>query len=124
MRTIQFGREATALVLILSLLGAHNAAQAAVDAGRALAEEACSACHQVTPGQMRPPPVANPDEGSKVQAPAFAEVARLCLSESDLRTKITSPHYPMREQVLTDIDVGALAQYIRSLMPRSGCPIR
>ena len=95
-----------------------------VEAGRTLANEACSACHQVAPGQAKPPLVADPDEGSKVRAPAFADIAHRCLAESDLRAKITSPHYPMREQVLTDVDVGALAAYIRSLAPGTACAVR
>lgn len=119
MKTVGLGALGFGLCLI-----AMHPVTASVDAGRALAQEACSACHQVVPDQHRPPPVANADESTKVQAPSFPEVAQLCLSESDLRAKITSPHYPMREQVLSDIDVGSLAQYIRSLAPGSSCRMR
>ena len=120
-------RSSAALLLVITFgttsIGGGRAA-ASVEAGRALAQAACSACHQVVPEQHRPPPVANPDEGSKVQAPSFQRIAARCLTETDLRAKIVSPHYPMREQVLTDIDVGSLAQYIRSLAPRPDCPLR
>jgi len=91
--------------------------------GRDLAKEACSACHQVTAEQSRPPLVANPDEGSKIRAPSFMEIAKLCLAEGDLRAKITNPHYPMREQLFMPVDVDALARYIRSLAPAAGCPL-
>jgi mono/diheme cytochrome c family protein len=120
-------RNTTILLLGLTLgatsIVAHGAV-ASTEAGRALAQAACSSCHQITPEQHRPPPVANPDEGSKVQAPTFQQIAARCLTETDLRAKIVSPHYPMREQLLTDIDIGSLAQYIRSLGSRPDCALR
>jgi len=117
------------LATCLLTLGIGPGAVAATDAapehisGKDLAREACSACHQVTAEQSRPPLVANPDEGSKIQAPSFMTIARLCLAEGDLRSKITNPHYPMREQLLMPVDVDALSRYIRSLAPTAGCPI-
>ena len=126
MKTTRLFPRGSALLMtaILSAgpIAPHKAA-ASVEAGRALAQAACSACHQVVPEGHRPPPVANADEGSKVQAPSFQQIATRCLTETDLRAKVTSPHYPMREQVLTDIDVGSLAQYIRSLASRPDCPL-
>ena len=92
--------------------------------GKALAEEFCSACHQVTPEQARTPLVSNPDEGRPVRAPRFVDIAHQCEAAGDLRAKITNPHYPMREQVLTPVDTDALARYIRSLAPEAKCPIR
>lgn len=112
--------------LILSAMAYRPAAgtETTVDYGRTLAMEACSACHQVTPAQKKPAPVANPDEGFHVAAPAFTAIAAKCLQESDLRTKIASPHYPMREQVLGDVDLASLAKYIRSLAPGAKCAVR
>ena len=95
-----------------------------VDDGRQLAIEACSACHQVAPGQKRPAPVAEGEEGTHVEAPTFADIAGKCLSSNDLRTKIANPHYPMREQVFMPVDLDALTLYIQSLSPRPNCAIR
>jgi len=95
-----------------------------VDEGRQLAIEACSACHQVIPGQKRPAPVAEGEEGTHVEAPTFAEIAGRCLSSSELRGKIANPHYPMREQVLMPVDLDGLTLYIQSLSPRPNCAIR
>jgi hypothetical protein len=100
------------------------AAQGTVEDGRALAVEACSACHQVAPSQKRPPPVANPDEGSRIQAPTFAMIAARCELEGDLRAQIANPHYPMREQMFAEMDLDSLARYIRSLAPGDRCPAR
>lgn len=117
------------VALALLLLGGGHAAIAATqgtapaNSGKDLAQEACSACHQVAPSQNRPPPVANPDEGSKIRAPSFVEIAKRCEAMGDLRTQIMNPHYPMREQVLTAVDVEALARYIRSLAPGADCPL-
>jgi mono/diheme cytochrome c family protein len=110
-------------VLLLSAAPAFAAGDAPAVSGQALAKEACSACHQVAPGQVHPPLVANPDEGSKISAPSFMEIAKLCLAEGDLHAKITNPHYPMREQLLTPVDVDALSRYIRSLAPGAPCPL-
>ena len=95
-----------------------------VDDGRQLAIEACSACHQVVPGQKRPAPVAEGEEGAHVEAPTFAEIAARCLSSSDLRGRITSPHYPMREQVIMPVDLDSLTLYIQSLSSSPACAIR
>jgi mono/diheme cytochrome c family protein len=124
--TIRIPLSVAACLLGLGLAPAALAAgetEPARITGHDLAKEACSACHQVEPGQMRPPLVANPDEGSKIRAPSFIEIAKLCLAEGDLRAKITNPHYPMREQLLTPVDVDGLSRYIRSLAPGANCPL-
>jgi len=95
-----------------------------VEAGRSLAIEGCSGCHQVIPQQKRPPPVSEGEEGAWTEAPTFQEIANRCLSAGELKTKITSPHYPMREQLLMPIDVDNLAVYIRSIATRPDCPLR
>jgi mono/diheme cytochrome c family protein len=98
-------------------------ASASPEAGKALAIEACGACHQVIPTQKRPAPVANPDEGVPTQAPTFTAIAERCASADQLRAKIANPHYPMREQALGALDLDSLAAYIRSLAPGKTCPI-
>lgn len=94
------------------------------DAGRSLAIEGCGGCHQVVPQQKRPPPVSEGEEGAWTEAPTFRDIANKCLSAADLKAKIVSPHYPMREQLLMPVDVDNLSIYIRSLATRPDCPIR
>ena len=96
---------------------------ASPEAGKALAIEACGACHQVIPTQKRPAPVANPDEGVPTQAPTFTAIAERCAPADQLRAKIANPHYPMREQALGALDLDSLAAYIRSLAPAKTCPL-
>jgi mono/diheme cytochrome c family protein len=113
-----------AFVAAIALSTAANAALASIESGRELASEACSACHQVAPTQTRPPPVAEGDEGSHVQAPTFAEIAARCAPADRLRALIANPHYPMREQMLSTIDLDSLSAYIVSLAPVTACPVR
>ncbi len=114
----------SAALIGLTFGSAASAGPVSVEAGKALAIEACSACHQVIPTQKRPAPVANPDEGVPVTAPTFAAVAQRCLPADQLRSKIANPHYPMREQVFGAVDLDSLAAYIASLAPTRLCPIR
>lgn len=116
MRALPFALAVTGLCVL-----SNEAAQARGD-GKLLAQEACSACHQVTAEQVAPPLVASPDEGVMVRAPSFVEIALRCHAEGDLLAKIASPHYPMREQILTAVDTDAIARYIRSLAPGRACP--
>jgi mono/diheme cytochrome c family protein len=119
-RTLYFGIACT-----LGLLAANGVSLAQpTDAGRSLAIEACSGCHQVIPRQKRPPPVSEGEEGAWTEAPTFGEIANRCLSAAELHAKIVNPHYPMREQILMPVDVDNLAIYIRSLATRPDCPIR
>jgi len=102
---------------LLPLVVAH-AAPGRVEDGKALAREACAACHQVTPEQQPPRPVYNPDEGNAVRAPSFVAIARDPTRTDDyLRAIITRPHYPMREQMIDNEDLEALVAYIGSLRP-------
>jgi len=109
----------------LGLFTANSALLAkTVDAGRSLAIEGCSGCHQVIPQQKRPSPVSEGEDGAWTEAPTFSEIANRCFSADELKAKIVNPHYPMREQLLMPIDVNNLAIYIRSLATRPDCPIR
>jgi mono/diheme cytochrome c family protein len=84
--------------------------------GRAIAIDACSACHQVTNRQKPPAPVPNPDELTLVAAPSFAQIARdHGADEAYLRDAITAPKHPMREQEWRQDDLNAVIAYIRSL---------
>lgn len=106
-------------LVAFSAFGAEK--QSPIERGRVLAEEACSACHQVAPGRTAPPPVDNPDEATRVFAPAFIDIARDGRSDDSLRTAILNPHYPMREQLMSERDVSDLVRYIRSLGRVSYC---
>ncbi len=109
----------------LSLFVAGTAmAGTPLEDGRQMAVEACSACHQVEPGQKRPDAVPEGEEGARTPAPTFAEIADRCLSGNDLRSKIANPHYPMRQQEFLPIDLNDLSIYIRSLAHRPDCAIR
>jgi mono/diheme cytochrome c family protein len=108
----------------LTVLAAANGFAASIEDGRALAVEACGACHQVVAGQKRPAPVAEGAEGTHVEAPTFVQIADRCLSAQDLRARIANPHYPMREQELMPLDLDNLAAYIRSLSTKPVCAIR
>ena len=103
-----------ALVLSAALFAAAATADQ-VDHGRAVAVEACSACHKVTAAQPSPPPVADTDERAYVPAPSFASIARGKASDAALRRAITDPKHPMREQDWLPADLGAVVAYIRSL---------
>ena len=114
----------TAAALLCLLVPGGARASGSVEAGKALAIEACGACHQVIPTQKRPAPVANPDEGVPTQAPTFSAIAGLCMPADALRERVANPHYPMRAQVLDSLDLDSLAAYISSLAPTKTCPIR
>jgi len=98
------------------------AAAASIEAGRSLAVMGCAACHQVTPGQKRPAPVAEGEEGPHVQAPTFAQIAARCQPAAQLRAEVANPHYPMREQLFQPMDLDDITAYIGSLAPGKACP--
>jgi len=89
--------------------------------GKSLAQQYCAACHRVTQEQAMPPNVVV-DTGSgpeEFEAPSFARIAaRTDRSEADLRQRILTPHYPMREQQFVPGELEAIVAYILSL--RSG----
>jgi mono/diheme cytochrome c family protein len=99
----------------LALTGAATAAGDS-KAGRVLAIDACSACHKVTPGQTRPAPVQDPDEGVGIQAPDFTWIARkYARRPRALRRYIQAPVHPMREQVWDTGDLDAVVAFIRTI---------
>lgn len=109
---------ATIWLTTLLSLGLTGAAMAAGDsrAGRILAIDACSACHKVTPGQTRPAPVLDPDEGVSIQAPDFTWIAtKYAHRPRALRRYIQAPVHPMREQVWDAGDLDAVVAFIRTI---------
>jgi mono/diheme cytochrome c family protein len=87
-----------------------------VRAGRALAIDARSACHQVTADQKPRPPVFNPKEYANVAAPAFSAIS-LKYAERPwaLRRFILNPVHPMPEQNWDPADLTAVVVFIQSL---------
>ena len=87
-----------------------------IRAGRALAIDACSACHQVTPDQKPRPPVFNPEEYANVSAPAFDRIAAKYSGRPwALRRFILNPVHPMPEQNWDPTDLTAVVAFIQSL---------
>jgi mono/diheme cytochrome c family protein len=106
----------TAGVVLGALVISGHAAGADIAAGKEFAELACSACHQVRAGQPEPAPIYDPDRRMMVQAPSFMTIARERGDDAAwLRSVIMLPHYPMREQAISETDLDALIAYMRSL---------
>jgi mono/diheme cytochrome c family protein len=111
---IRAGMAAATIVAAASIRPGAAMENATLAAGKALAERACSACHQIGPEQGTPP--ADQDGKSSVRGPSFASVARDPRNDVlYLRSFIRFPHYPMREQLMSDKDVDSLVAYILSL---------
>jgi len=92
--------------------------------GKVFAIEACSACHQVEPGQKVPPPVHDSNFGEDVAAPSFMEIARNHgTDKAYLRKHITDPALPMRQQLLDTYYLDDIIAYIRSLDPGRPKPL-
>jgi mono/diheme cytochrome c family protein len=84
--------------------------------GKIFAIEACSACHQVEPGQKPPPPVHDSNFDEDVTAPSFVEIARgHGTDKAYLRKHITDPAWPMRQQLFDEYYLDDVIAYIRSL---------
>lgn len=104
----------TVLWIAATIIGAQAAQSVRV--GRALAIEACSACHQVTTDQKPRPPVFNPDEYANVAAPPFRAVAaKYARRPMALRRIILNPVHPMPEQNWDPTDLTAVITFIQSL---------
>jgi mono/diheme cytochrome c family protein len=102
--------------VVLAMVISGHAASADIAAGKEFAELACSACHQVRAGQPEPAPIYDPDRRMMVQAPSFMTIARERGDDAAwLRSVIMLPHYPMREQAISETDLDALIAYIQSL---------
>jgi mono/diheme cytochrome c family protein len=114
-----------AVIWIGSAVTGAQAAQN-VRAGRELAIDACSACHQVTPDQKPRLPVFNPDEYAHVVAPPFIAIAvKYSHRPWALRRFILAPVHPMPEQNWDPADLTAVIAFILSLehappIPASG----
>ncbi len=109
---------ATTGLMLAALSATSLAAESGgrIEEGRALAQDACSACHQVSSDQKKPPPVVEERPESGIAAPSFAKIARDRRSNAAfLRKVITRPHYPMREQAFDEDDLDAIIAYILSL---------
>ena len=110
---------ALALATAVHARTADKAAQ-----GTVFAVEACSACHQVEPGQNVPPPVHDSNFGEDVAAPSFMEIARNHgTDKAYLRKHITDPALPMRQQLLDEYYLNDIIAYIRSLDPGRPKPL-
>jgi mono/diheme cytochrome c family protein len=109
------------LMLVALLILAHPvqaATKKQIALGKSFAIEACSACHQVRPGQKPPPPVFDSNEQMDVIAPSFMEIARTHgVDVKYLRKHITEPEWPMREQMLDEYYLQDIIDYIGSLKP-------
>jgi cytochrome c551/c552 len=106
------------LSTLVLLIGAVVGAQAAqnVRAGRELAVEACSACHQVTSDQKPRTAVFNPDEYANVVAPPFSKIAtKYARRPLALRRFILNPVHPMPEQNWDPADLTMVVTFIQSL---------
>ena len=111
----------TLIALAMVATGSHAAPT--LRAGRELAVDACSACHQVTPDQKPRPPVFNADEYINVTAPTFQAIARkYARRPSALRRFILNPVHPMPEQNWDTDDLTAVVMFIRSLRHASPVP--
>jgi mono/diheme cytochrome c family protein len=87
--------------------------------GRVFAIDACSACHQVEPGQKPPPPVHDANFDEDVSAPSFMEIARgHGTDKAYLRKHITDPAWPMRQQLFDEYYLDDIIAYIGSLRPK------
>jgi cytochrome c len=93
------------------------------EAGQALAQDYCSACHRVS-AEQAPPPKVTVDTGSgpeEYEAPSFRQVAARPGRDADyLRTFIQAPHYPMREQLFIPEELEQIVTYILSLKAAGG----
>jgi mono/diheme cytochrome c family protein len=109
------------LLLLATVLGLGAPARAAED-GKSLAQQYCSACHQVTKEQALPPNVVV-DTGTgpeEFEAPSFAAIARKDRGEADLRERILHPYYPMREQQFVPEELDAIVAYILAVRGAGG----
>ena len=98
----------TCIYLSVSALLATSAAAMAADVGQGkkLADEWCSSCHLVGPGQTR----------SGDAAPTFASIATGAYErEDDLRAWLADPHPPMPNLNLTVYEIEDVLAYIESL---------
>lgn len=78
-----------------------------VEAGAAIAREACASCHAIESG---------PDKKAPVAAPSFAAIAAApAMSELAIKVFLQTPHATMPNIMLAQNEIDALAAYILSL---------
>jgi len=118
-------RYCASIVATLALVtGAHAKTIDQAAQGKVFAKEACSACHQVEPGQKVPPPVHDSNFGEDVAAPSFMVIARNhSTDKAYLRRHITDPTLPMRQQLLDQYYLDDIIAYIRTLDPGRTKPL-
>jgi|SRR5215468_795950 len=113
-----FWRTVLAIAILSAGAPAAQAGGLTAADGKTLAQQYCSACHRVAPEQAQPPDVVV-DTGSgpeTYQAPSFARIAaRPDRTAAEVRQRIQSPHYPMREQQFIPEELDAIVAYILSL---------
>ena len=102
---------AAAGVLALTLLSqsalVQSASAADADLGKALAQNWCSACHEVNP---------DPAAGIPDSPPAFETLANdPAYTEDRLRGWLWAPHPPMPDLDLTRVEIDSLIAYIQTL---------
>ena len=101
---------ATATILSLAILSTGAAAEELLGdptAGRRLAEDVCSACHIIAPGD---------DPTSDVDAPAFPDLANSPrVTALSLRVFLQTPHERMPDFRLTRDETDDVIAYILSL---------
>ena len=109
-------RLALAVLFLAMALGSPAAAKPSIVRGKALAREACAACHQVSARQTVPAPVNDRETGDAVPAPSFPVIAaKYRHNAAALRAFIRAPNHPMREQRFLTRDLDDIVAYIRSL---------
>jgi mono/diheme cytochrome c family protein len=109
-------------LLLAAALGLGARPLPAAEDGKALAQQYCSACHQVTKEQALPPNVVV-DTGTgpeEFEAPTFGTIAGKDRSEAELRDRILHPYYPMREQQFVPEELDAIVAYILALRGAGG----
>ena len=80
-----------------------------LEAGRALSEQWCQACHLIEPGQQQ----------AADAAPSFSEIANdPATTRAGLQAWLFDPHPPMPKLDLTRREIDDLTAYILSLAPK------
>jgi mono/diheme cytochrome c family protein len=98
---------AAILFVAATLLAASAARAQDIEAGKRVAQSACSSCHLVDP--------AGQNSGSDA-VPTFAAIARMpSTTEISLVAFLSAPHAPMPELILNRAEIQDVSVYILSL---------
>lgn len=102
-----------ALCVLLAVSAAACSSETAADKGKTALETRCARCHAI--GET--------DKSPRADAPPFREIVKRYppedLAES-LAEGITSGHPDMPQFVLTPAEIGAVIEYLGTLMPNRG----